>query len=923
MGILDKATFSFTLNKANKSFANGNYKKALSGYLKILKSKQTSSDDELVKIYINIAKAYTKLEPLLEDDKFKNMDRASNYHIKAAQLYSKLKKHPEAAIEFSSAANCFETLGNFEDAAKYDEQAALMYSEIGKIFEASHTLLEAAEYYEKLKNFSKAAKLFEMAGQLNVKLDDNPLASQNYDSAARCYGSLEDYQKALDYYNLSAGLAGKAGDYLKLAEFKQKLGWCYEKLSDYPNAIENYLKAAELFEKNRKKQNSVLSFMDVGRCYVAKGDMQNSINYYLKADKIASEVNDFENQAILQKEIAACHEQSGDAETAIKYYTNASSAAEKARKPFLVVESQRKVIDLSVKLAEGDKEAGDYEKAGSRYLSAAEGYETLKDYEKAAELYFQRGKFKSKAGNSDKARESFTKAAELYVKSKDFENAIKSYLEAGNYPKAAQFFEKRGNDFVAQADHFNAALRYKQASWCYDLMEKDTASKDHVNKMIWQQRQFIEAEELKEEKDLEKLAMAYYSIGEGYLRNGFPQKAVENLTKASKELTEQKKTDQLELAQIQLKLAKAKLALMAAEYTQSAEMLEELILAISNLDKSKLDFFYEKYVQRLLEDSKKLLAHIESKPEVILTVDQPELCEKDSVLTLTGTIANQGGQDVTAIVFKANIPIDFEVVAEVDTIDVLKAGESAKISFKITPKIDGVFDLKSLEVLYHDQDKKQYMKSSNIITLNVREGIKEVTEAEKKSQQTKSDVYANKIFLLLSGDDNPIIMVTYNTVEHSQAILAVLNVLKNMKKFGGVYLSFGNPYENLIELMIKNSISTDDILFIDCISPMAGRKVEANSNVVFVENPSSLEEISMHVDNMLSNVKNERKFLVIDSLSSLLIYNEEKPVEEMVHFIINKLRIQKITAIILSTIDDYNKPVVKTVLASCDKGVTL
>jgi hypothetical protein len=167
--------------------------------------------------------------------------------------------------------------------------------------------------------------------------------------------------------------------------------------------------------------------------------------------------------------------------------------------------------------------------------------------------------------------------------------------------------------------------------------------------------------------------------------------------------------------------------------------------------------------------------------------------------------------------------------------------------------------------------------------------------------------------------DNKVILISSKSENHTPVVSGMLDFLIRQREMGGVYLSVTRPYEYIITTMNSANIPSDNIFFIDCISMMAGKSThEKRENVVFVENPSSLEEVSMYLDKMLAKVTRPRKFLFLDSLSSLLIYNNDKSVKEFTHFIINKIRLENIAGIILSIEKKEAEDLVKTLTPMCD-----
>jgi len=169
--------------------------------------------------------------------------------------------------------------------------------------------------------------------------------------------------------------------------------------------------------------------------------------------------------------------------------------------------------------------------------------------------------------------------------------------------------------------------------------------------------------------------------------------------------------------------------------------------------------------------------------------------------------------------------------------------------------------------------------------------------------------------------DNAVILISSKSEDHTLVVSNALNVLVNQRDMGGVYISVSRPYESITAAMKSAGIPREDVHFIDCISQMAGSVQQASDNVVFVENPSSLEEISMYLDRMLAKVQNPKKFLFLDSLSSLLIYNTDKSVKEFTHFLINKIRLEGFAGVILSIEKKEAEELVKTLTPMCDAEI--
>jgi hypothetical protein len=166
-------------------------------------------------------------------------------------------------------------------------------------------------------------------------------------------------------------------------------------------------------------------------------------------------------------------------------------------------------------------------------------------------------------------------------------------------------------------------------------------------------------------------------------------------------------------------------------------------------------------------------------------------------------------------------------------------------------------------------------------------------------------------------------LISSKSEDHTRVVSKTLDIFVNQHGMGGVYISVSRPYESIASAMKATNIPSNDIYFIDCISQMAGKgqRGGGDENVVCVENPSSLEEISMYLDRMLSKVQKPKKFLFLDSLTSLLIFITDKSVKEFTHFLINKIRLENIAGIILSIEKKEAEDLVKTLTPMCDAEI--
>lgn len=128
---------------------------------------------------------------------------------------------------------------------------------------------------------------------------------------------------------------------------------------------------------------------------------------------------------------------------------------------------------------------------------------------------------------------------------------------------------------------------------------------------------------------------------------------------------------------------------------------------------------------------------------------------------------------------------------------------------------------------------------------------------------------------------------------------ALFELIKNSSNEAWVYVTVTKPHNTLTKQFefLRNS---KNIKFIDCISRAAG--ITNNCpNCIFLESPSLLEKLGLEIMNVFKEVdEGTKKYLIIDSLSNLIIYNNTEIVTEFFYHIINKTRARDIHTISLA-----------------------
>lgn len=125
---------------------------------------------------------------------------------------------------------------------------------------------------------------------------------------------------------------------------------------------------------------------------------------------------------------------------------------------------------------------------------------------------------------------------------------------------------------------------------------------------------------------------------------------------------------------------------------------------------------------------------------------------------------------------------------------------------------------------------------------------------------------------------------------------ALFKRIKEKSDEAWVYLTITKPFQN-ISNQFPFITEIKNIRFIDCVSRAAGIS-KPTENVIFIESPTMLEKIGLEIMNNFKDVDSKtKKYLVIDSLTNLIIYNDTEIVTEFFYNIMNRTRSNNINTI--------------------------
>lgn len=103
------------------------------------------------------------------------------------------------------------------------------------------------------------------------------------------------------------------------------------------------------------------------------------------------------------------------------------------------------------------------------------------------------------------------------------------------------------------------------------------------------------------------------------------------------------------------------------------------------------------------------------------------------------------------------------------------------------------------------------------------------------------------------------------------------------------------PWRTLEVALVAAGADPAMVHFLDCVSAMDGQAPrERPANATFMASPTMLEMMAMRIEQLAMRM-GPAAHVVLDSLSTLALYNGIPPVQEFSHYLANRLRTQGVS----------------------------
>jgi KaiC/GvpD/RAD55 family RecA-like ATPase len=153
-----------------------------------------------------------------------------------------------------------------------------------------------------------------------------------------------------------------------------------------------------------------------------------------------------------------------------------------------------------------------------------------------------------------------------------------------------------------------------------------------------------------------------------------------------------------------------------------------------------------------------------------------------------------------------------------------------------------------------------------------------------------------------------------------------VEVIKTLQELGyeGVYITLSKDYVELSKVFRKAKIDMGRLAFIDGVSQMYGIGAVDSPNVNYISGPISLDGIVAAITDILPVMKTKKKYVFLDSITTVLLYNSLDRTLKFSEFLTTSLKRLEVAGVMVSVSKGFaNDALVKELTKMSDEIIIL
>jgi hypothetical protein len=202
----------------------------------------------------------------------------------------------------------------------------------------------------------------------------------------------------------------------------------------------------------------------------------------------------------------------------------------------------------------------------------------------------------------------------------------------------------------------------------------------------------------------------------------------------------------------------------------------------------------------------------------------------------------------------------------------------------------------------------------------------DVSNERKKHGKTSSELIQTSLEeALKEHETGSVIMVELPTETYFEANMVSAKYLID-NGFEGVYISFQRPFKNIYSLFKRYGIDLDSVLIIDGATGLSEEEPKRHPRCIHISSDIESSKLVEIIYNLLQQLKSDRKFVFIDSLTTMTLNKSLTEALKFSEFLTKTVReheVEHITLLFNVAEDLSNRQFIKDIACYVDEVINV
>ena len=154
---------------------------------------------------------------------------------------------------------------------------------------------------------------------------------------------------------------------------------------------------------------------------------------------------------------------------------------------------------------------------------------------------------------------------------------------------------------------------------------------------------------------------------------------------------------------------------------------------------------------------------------------------------------------------------------------------------------------------------------------------------------------------------------------YRQSIVEILKYYVNEKKVPCIYVTINIPFESIRSMLSGSGVDMKKIVFVDAITRTVGGRTERSEGCIYLNRINDLTDMAVAISNAVQGIPAARRLILLDSVSTLQVYNNDVSVSKFLHFLTGKMRVWNMDCVLMSLKTMKDEAFLSQVSLYCDR----